>query len=385
MAPVPSASPSARQPQQSRPAPKPVWSARHLDGEAPRTRAPQPADTRQRDPSPASLRTMSGPEGWADGFQMPVPENGPATPFPEREAEDEPDAAPPLTGSGETLAEIEKEKTFVGEMLTRVFGTVPKKTLEPTPPTSATPQLAKAEDLAKATIADFATDKLRAPAVAQALHADKPFMDAITTSLETAMADRNAAAERRATEHAPSPEDEFPELPADDDSDAYDAPAARPAPAPALAGDLLARELSAASHYAAPPFAEPDMPRDLPEDLLPAESLQSARNAAAESPRASAELYRAAVAPPAPPPVAARALSQPESRVNAAASQAPAPASDALAFSPALEDSIKELIKPLIVQWLNDNLPRIVEKAVREEIADQGLVSRARGEGGSRR
>ena len=42
------------------------------------------------------------------------------------------------------------------------------------------------------------------------------------------------------------------------------------------------------------------------------------------------------------------------------------------------------MIKPLIVQWLNDNLPRIVERAVREEIADQGLVSRARGEGGSR-
>ena len=55
-----------------------------------------------------------------------------------------------------------------------------------------------------------------------------------------------------------------------------------------------------------------------------------------------------------------------------------------VAFPAGLEDSIKDMIKPLIVQWLNDNLPRIVEKAVREEIADQGLVSRARGEGGSR-
>ena len=67
---------------------------------------------------------------------------------------------------------------------------------------------------------------------------------------------------------------------------------------------------------------------------------------------------------------------------------AAAPSSDTvspgIAFPAGLEDSIKELIKPLIVQWLNDNLPRIVERAVREEIADQGLVSRARGEGGSR-
>ena len=51
------------------------------------------------------------------------------------------------------------------------------------------------------------------------------------------------------------------------------------------------------------------------------------------------------------------------------------PASPGIAFPAGLEDSIKEMIKPLIVQWLNENLPRIVERAVREEIADQGLVS----------
>ena len=58
--------------------------------------------------------------------------------------------------------------------------------------------------------------------------------------------------------------------------------------------------------------------------------------------------------------------------------------SPGLAFPAGLEDSIKELIKPLIVQWLNDNLPRIVERAVREEISEHGLVSRVRGDGGSR-
>ena len=37
-----------------------------------------------------------------------------------------------------------------------------------------------------------------------------------------------------------------------------------------------------------------------------------------------------------------------------------------------IEESIKEMIKPLIMQWLNDNLARIVEQAVREELADRG-------------
>ena len=58
--------------------------------------------------------------------------------------------------------------------------------------------------------------------------------------------------------------------------------------------------------------------------------------------------------------------------------------SPSIEFPASLEDSIKDLIKPLIVQWLNDNLPRIVERAVREEISEQGLVSRSRGDGGSR-
>ena len=83
-------------------------------------------------------------------------------------------------------------------MLTRVFGGRRKKlrNADPAAPRQTPPQadarLAKAEDLAKATITDFASDKLRAPSVAQALHADRPFMDAITDSLATAMAEAEA-------------------------------------------------------------------------------------------------------------------------------------------------------------------------------------------------
>ena len=31
-------------------------------------------------------------------------------------------------------------------------------------------------------------------------------------------------------------------------------------------------------------------------------------------------------------------------------------------------------LRPLLVQWLNENMPRILENAIREEIATRGLV-----------
>lgn len=39
-----------------------------------------------------------------------------------------------------------------------------------------------------------------------------------------------------------------------------------------------------------------------------------------------------------------------------------------------LEDSVREMLRPLLVQWLNDNMPRIIENAIREELAERSLV-----------
>ena len=33
-----------------------------------------------------------------------------------------------------------------------------------------------------------------------------------------------------------------------------------------------------------------------------------------------------------------------------------------------IEDSIREMLRPLLKQWLDDNLPVIVERLVRQEI-----------------
>ena len=35
-----------------------------------------------------------------------------------------------------------------------------------------------------------------------------------------------------------------------------------------------------------------------------------------------------------------------------------------------LEDAVVELLRPMLRQWLDDNMPRIVEKALKVEMAD---------------
>ena len=375
---------------QARPASKPVWSARRLDSEGPRVRTPA-EDSPAGKPEPAPRQNMAGQEGWAEGVQMRVPEGGPATPFPQSELlegdTDDGDTAPPLSGSGESHSEIDKEKTFVGEMLTRVFGGAQKKAPEapPAPPSRqphADVRLAKAEDLAKATIADFASDKLRAPSVAQALHADRPFMDAITDSLATAMAEVEADSDSRTSARAAAaaqPDDELADamLPPDIEAGMFGAPEQPSATvAQAPFGNPFARQPGVA-----PPFAEPpELPRGHSGDAF-AEPEQTSRQTHSEIFGAAPEVDRAA-----PAAMPARTPSKPEPTAMMKSATAPADhaASPGAAFPAGLEDSIKDMIKPLIVQWLNDNLPRIVERAVREEISDQGLVGRVRGEGGSR-
>ncbi|HKJ62265.1 MAG TPA: DUF2497 domain-containing protein, partial [Hyphomicrobiales bacterium] len=64
-------------------------------------------------------------------------------------------------------------------------------------------------------------------------------------------------------------------------------------------------------------------------------------------------------------PVSEPAGDREEEQADTAAGHQPAPA---LNLPASVEGGIKEMIKPLIIQWLNDNLPRIVEEAVREEL-----------------
>ncbi len=44
-----------------------------------------------------------------------------------------------------------------------------------------------------------------------------------------------------------------------------------------------------------------------------------------------------------------------------------------------LEEAVREMIRPLLMQWLNENMPRILETAIREEIASRGLLPNSKG------
>ncbi len=55
----------------------------------------------------------------------------------------------------------------------------------------------------------------------------------------------------------------------------------------------------------------------------------------------------------------------------------PAPAPLSAQAGRTLEDAVREMLRPLLVQWLNENMPRILENAIREEIAVRGLLPKS--------
>ena len=371
LAPRPIAAPPAPRPQSRQ-----VWSARHLENEGPRSRKSKgkdegelPAVSQQGEP-PARAAMSGARDSWAEGVQMPVPDSGPTVPFASAPNDDlmpEPVAA---TATGDPTADLEKEKDYVSGVLTRVFGRSQKKEEEAPPPAAPAPA-SKAEKLAKATISDFAAEKLRAPAVADALQADKPFMEAITDSLETALANVETG-----VAYAAEPIESSEDTPMTE---------AQPAPYDELPDALLPFDSELA------PFAPGQAPGSTAKEQAPAGPTEAKRTpSSAQAPRGKTPELPIDPVRDRGSPKSGLFRDEVEALQRAAAfggqpSPANEPALPQSALPDSLEDSIKELIKPLIIQWLNDNLPRIVEKAVREELADHGGLTGLRREGGVRR
>jgi cell pole-organizing protein PopZ len=102
-----------------------------------------------------------------------------------------------------------------------------------------------------------------------------------------------------------------------------------------------------------------------------------------------------APAQPAPEPVAATVV-KPETPASIAPAK-PAAASSPVAMQPLaqaqfmgaaqapvsaqnggpLEAAVRDMLRPLLVQWLNENMPRILENAIRDEIAVRGLLPKS--------
>ncbi len=72
----------------------------------------------------------------------------------------------------------------------------------------------------------------------------------------------------------------------------------------------------------------------------------------------------------APAPVAVQPLAQAQFM---GAAQAPVSAQN----GGPLEAAVREMLRPLLVQWLNENMPRILENAIRDEIAVRGLLPKS--------
>jgi cell pole-organizing protein PopZ len=68
-------------------------------------------------------------------------------------------------------------------------------------------------------------------------------------------------------------------------------------------------------------------------------------------------------------PVSRDEPAAPTPRAGSAEATLPLAAAAAVGDVRTLEDTVAELLRPMLRQWLDDNMPRIVEKALRVEIA----------------
>jgi hypothetical protein len=133
------------------------------------------------------------------------------------------------------------------------------------------------------------------------------------------------------------------------------APFVSPFEATATAAIVAAVDLAA--HPAPMAFADPSMAPMLVVDDLVAVEAPAGLTAAivASYPSLAVEAAAVDTVVPVPPPVPAMSTAQPET-----VSAAP------------IEDSTADLLRPMLRQWLADNMPRMVEKALHIEVAESG-------------
>lgn len=321
-------------PAQAGPAQRPVWSARHRDGDDAAARNGKAPEAVSREPLPRpvvdaaqSLAVIPEAGPGAPFFAPPAERPGPAATVKNAAAQSQPAAEGPVPPPADAAqAPREKERRAVGDTLTRAFARTPAP--EETEATADARGLqGKAAEMAKAAVSDFATEKLSAPPVAHALRADKPFMAEITSSLAGALA-RKAQQQKAGSEAA---EVELPES----------------ALAPDAATDAGTAALGAVSEAPAQRAVTAEAPGKQPDE-----------------PHGHSEAAAQSTPPAAVKPVQV-----------SPASSAPADETVPAGLPEGLESAVVAMLKPLILQWLNDNLPRLVEKALREEIAANGPLS----------
>ena len=183
----------------------------------------------------------------------------------------------------------------------------------------------------------------------------EPTMEEILASIRRIISEDETPGGATAEEPAAAvPEPEPEPAPAPEPVAAAPEPAPAPAPAP--------------EPVAAAPEPEPAPPPvvELEEEDEPLELTQKVET------HGDLDVVEA-VAPPAPEPVAApppeAALVSPAAAVAASAAFGQLSAAIAMPREGrTLEDVVREMLNPLLKQWLDDNLPKIVQEAVESEV-----------------
>jgi cell pole-organizing protein PopZ len=154
-----------------------------------------------------------------------------------------------------------------------------------------------------------------------------------------------------------------------------DAPADAEAPAAAEAPEPEPVAAAPEPVAAAEPEPEPEPEPILTEAAAEEDDALELTERVESETHGDLEVYTPEPAPPPAPVAAAPAPVMAEALVSSAAATAAASAFSSLSAAIAmpkgdrtLEDVVRELLQPLLKGWLDENLPRIVEAAVQEEV-----------------
>jgi cell pole-organizing protein PopZ len=329
------AAPEPRPEPAFRPAPppsRPIWSRREFPGSP----APAASARPRTPPEPSTARPAQ--RSWADDIQMPIPDRGPVS----------------LIAPGETQAQI---KAPIEE---------PSRAVADLQEMNASEALGEKEEAAVAALAEsLARSAASAMDEEELATARDVNFEHLHEERKAEVAESFAKAIER--ESAPRERSPFPTL--FDEVFRQDLAHEPEAEAPAPEREEVETAAAAFVHEDRATFER--------------EFEEPARAEAVQAERAD-DKWPFFSAPPAPsaPPQAAEP-SRHERHVAQAqflgTSQTPAPAAPVAPAPEAgqtLEGAVREMLRPMLKQWLNDNMPRILESAIREEIATRGHLSK---------
>jgi hypothetical protein len=114
----------------------------------------------------------------------------------------------------------------------------------------------------------------------------------------------------------------------------------------------------------------PELPREEPDDVVAAPYPESMEKSSPYRPTGIA----GSMSMPQVPAARGQMMSRPAPTIGAgrgAEFERFQPTSSA---PKTLEETVREMLRPLLVQWLNENMPRIINDAIREEMVSVGLL-----------